>query len=88
MASAAVRGEPRSPAIGGLSNARLAQRGGGRRAGGLAAAQPFGREQHPELAGWLRTVVARVCLDMLRSRQSRREEPMAAPAGETVAAQG
>ena len=40
------------------------------------------------LAGWLRTVVARVCLDMLRSRQSRREEPMAAPAGETVAAQG
>jgi RNA polymerase sigma-70 factor (ECF subfamily) len=27
------------------------------------------------LAGWLTTVVARVCLNMLRSRQSRREEP-------------
>src|SRR5215475_6754711 len=30
------------------------------------------------LGGWLTTVVARVCLDMLRSRQSRREEPLAA----------
>lgn len=29
------------------------------------------------LRGWLTTVVARVCLDMLRSRQSRREEPEA-----------
>src|SRR5262245_39865449 len=29
------------------------------------------------VGGWLRTVVARVCLDMLRSRQSRREEPLA-----------
>ncbi len=28
------------------------------------------------LTGWLTTVVARVCLDMLRSRQSRREEPL------------
>jgi RNA polymerase sigma factor (sigma-70 family) len=28
------------------------------------------------LAGWLTTVVARVCLDMLRARQSRREEPL------------
>jgi RNA polymerase sigma-70 factor, ECF subfamily len=27
------------------------------------------------LAGWLTTIVARVCLDMLRSRQSRREQP-------------
>ncbi|WP_433931466.1 sigma-70 family RNA polymerase sigma factor [Sorangium cellulosum] len=31
------------------------------------------------LGGWLTTVVARVCLDMLRSRKARREEPMAAP---------
>lgn len=30
------------------------------------------------LAGWLTTVVARVCLDMLRARGSRREEPFAA----------
>src|SRR6266849_4327852 len=28
------------------------------------------------LGGWLTTVVARVCLDMLRSRASRREEPL------------
>jgi len=30
------------------------------------------------LRGWLTTVVARVCLDMLRSRESRREEPLGA----------
>ena len=29
------------------------------------------------LGGWLTTVVARVCLDMLRSRNARREEPLA-----------
>jgi RNA polymerase sigma-70 factor, ECF subfamily len=28
------------------------------------------------LRGWLTTVVARICLDMLRSRKSRREDPM------------
>jgi RNA polymerase sigma-70 factor (ECF subfamily) len=28
------------------------------------------------LGGWLTTVVARVCLDMLRARKARREEPM------------
>jgi len=28
------------------------------------------------LAGWLTTVVARVCLDVLRARRSRREEPL------------
>ena len=37
------------------------------------------------LGGWLTTIVARVCLDMLRSRRSRREEPLelqpAEPAG-------
>lgn len=34
------------------------------------------------LGGWLTTVVARVCLDMLRSRKSRREEPLEARAPE------
>ncbi len=34
------------------------------------------------LGGWLTTVVARICLDMLRQRKSRREEPLAF--GETV----
>src|SRR5947209_4447219 len=28
------------------------------------------------LGGWLTTVVGRVCLDMLRTRNSRREEPL------------
>jgi RNA polymerase sigma factor (sigma-70 family) len=39
-------------------------------------------EDIDNLGGWLTTVVARVCLDMLRSRQSRREEPLAADARE------
>lgn len=34
--------------------------------------------QVQNLGGWLRTVLARVCLDMLRTRRSRREEPLAA----------
>ena len=34
------------------------------------------------LGGWLTTVVARVCLDLLRARSSRREEPWA-PTGPT-----
>jgi RNA polymerase sigma factor (sigma-70 family) len=46
------------------------------------------------LGGWLTTVVARVCLDMLRARGSRREEPLdldqglgvGTPAGDQVAA--
>jgi RNA polymerase sigma-70 factor (ECF subfamily) len=37
------------------------------------------------LGGWLTTVVARVCLDMLRSRQSRREEPFTPDAPEPIA---
>ena len=37
------------------------------------------------LGGWLTTVVARVCLDMLRSRKSRREEAMEADLPEPVA---
>jgi RNA polymerase sigma-70 factor (ECF subfamily) len=37
------------------------------------------------LSGWLTTVVARVCLDMLRTRKARREEPLDQPAAETLA---
>jgi RNA polymerase sigma-70 factor (ECF subfamily) len=40
------------------------------------------------LGGWLTTVVSRVCLDMLRSRRSRREEPIAAQATEPHTAHG
>jgi RNA polymerase sigma-70 factor (ECF subfamily) len=37
------------------------------------------------LGGWLTTVVARVCLDMLRSRESRREEPLGVHVPEPIA---
>jgi RNA polymerase sigma factor (sigma-70 family) len=36
------------------------------------------------LGGWLTTVVARICLDMLRSRKSRREEPLEASVPEPI----
>jgi RNA polymerase sigma factor (sigma-70 family) len=38
------------------------------------------------VGGWLTTVVARVCLDMLRSRRSRREEPLGVRLPEEVVA--
>src|SRR5689334_1569496 len=37
------------------------------------------------LTGWLTTVVARVCLDMLRSRKARREEPLDLESPEALA---
>jgi RNA polymerase sigma factor (sigma-70 family) len=40
------------------------------------------------LGGWLTTVVARICLDMLRSRKSRREEPLDRFGAEGAAAIG
>jgi RNA polymerase sigma-70 factor (ECF subfamily) len=42
------------------------------------------------LSGWLTTVVARICLDMLRSRKSRREEPLEATESEpaTIRSEG
>ncbi len=40
------------------------------------------------LGGWLTTVVSRVCLDVLRSRKSRREEPMGAQDTEPSAIRG
>src|SRR5438105_6579787 len=36
------------------------------------------------LGGWLTTVVARVCLDMLRTRPARREEPLGVPVPEPL----
>jgi RNA polymerase sigma factor (sigma-70 family) len=39
--------------------------------------------QIENLSGWLTTVVSRVCLDMLRSRRSRREETLT-PEGESI----
>ena len=37
------------------------------------------------LRGWLTTVIARVCLDMLRARKSRHEEPMGPHVPEPIA---
>jgi RNA polymerase sigma-70 factor (ECF subfamily) len=42
-------------------------------------------EQIDNLGGWLTTVVARVCLDMLRGRKLRREEPIGPHVPEPVA---
>jgi RNA polymerase sigma-70 factor, ECF subfamily len=39
------------------------------------------------LGGWLTTVVARICLDMLRSRNSRREEPLDASVPRPITSQ-
>ena len=77
VAGRPLRGAPLPPAGRGLPDARLAERGRRRRAGGLAAAQPRRRRaRSTNLGGWLTTVVARVCLNMLRSRKARREEPL------------
>src|SRR5262249_45176202 len=45
-----------------------------------------GASEVENLGGWLTTVVARVCLDLLRSRKSRREESLDARAIELPAA--
>jgi RNA polymerase sigma-70 factor, ECF subfamily len=47
----------------------------------LSRADPSGVEN---LGGWLTTVVARVCLDMLRARTSRREEPLGVQAPDPI----
>lgn len=44
-----------------------------------------GASEVNNLGGWLTTVVARVCLDMLRSRAARREEPLEPDTPEPVA---
>src|SRR5512142_1332654 len=43
---------------------------------GWMHASAAGAEGVSNLEGWLTTIVARVCLDMLRSRKSRREDPL------------
>src|SRR5215210_7452162 len=40
------------------------------------------------LGGWLTTIVARVCLNMLRSRTSRREEPLDARFSDPIVGRG
>jgi RNA polymerase sigma-70 factor (ECF subfamily) len=48
----------------------------------LRRSDPNGIEN---LGGWLTAVVSRVCLDMLRSRRTRREDPMESKLTETLA---
>src|SRR3981081_55379 len=63
---------------------------GARAPGRLAAAEPRAGGEVQTLGGWLTTIVARVCLNMLRSRNFRREEsfgfrvpdPVVSPVGE------
>jgi RNA polymerase sigma-70 factor (ECF subfamily) len=61
---------------------------------GWMHASAAGADGVANLEGWFTTIVARVCLDMLRSRKSRREEPLdpdeavAAVAGAGDAADG
>ena len=43
-----------------------------------------GAEGVENMGGWLTTIVARVCLDLLRSRRSRREEPIGEQRSEPV----
>ena len=44
-------------------------------------------EEIENLGGWLTTVVARICLDVLRARKSRREEPLGPHVPEPTAGQ-
>jgi RNA polymerase sigma factor (sigma-70 family) len=85
MAGGAIRGESGPPAGGSLPNA-----------GSLSEADDAVQEawlrlsrsdasRIENLGGWLTTVVGRVCLDMLRSRTSRREESLEQQVSEPVA---
>ena len=56
--------------LGSLSDADDAVQEGWLRAAGADS------DEVANLEGWFTTIVARVCLDMLRSRKSRREEPL------------
>src|SRR6516162_1916662 len=51
----------------------------------LSRSDPSGVEN---MGGWLTTIVARVCLDLLRSRQSRREQPTGDDLREPVSGTG
>jgi RNA polymerase sigma-70 factor (ECF subfamily) len=69
-------GAPSAYALGGLPHARLGERGRGCRPGSVDSTRPNGRQYVENLRAWLTTVVARVCLDILRTRTSRREAPL------------
>jgi hypothetical protein len=66
--------EPEDVAVG------VGHRGDERAAGGRRRAgpgRPLAADVEADVDGWLTTVVARLCLDMLRTRSVRREERLA-----------
>ena len=66
-----VRPRAAAAARGRLPDPRLARRGGRRGAGGVAAAAAGRRGEIDNLEGWLTTVVARICLNILRDPPTR-----------------
>src|SRR5438067_268694 len=76
LAGPALRGRAGPPEGRGLPHAGIADRGGRRGPGRLAAPEPLRADGVDNLRAWLTTIVARVCLNMLRSRNVRREEPL------------
>jgi|SRR6516225_6380187 len=72
----AIRAKPASTARGGLSDARLTERGGRCCSGSVVALSRTDAERIRNLAARLTTVVGRVCLDMLRSRNQRQEQSL------------
>src|SRR5215831_3618550 len=75
MAGSRLCGAPRSPARRGLPAARLDDRRRRRGPGHLAATDRHGHQRGGK-PRWLTTVVARVSLNMLRSRRRHPEEPV------------
>src|SRR5215203_2311707 len=81
----AIGGKRQSYSGGGLPNAGLVDRGDDAVQESWLRLSRSDTSAVENLGGWLTTIVARVCLDMLRSRKSRREEPMGPHVPEPVA---
>jgi len=77
--------KPQAPARGRVPHARIAGRGGRRSARAWLRLGGSDALEIANLGGWLTTVVARVCLDMLRARKTRREELQGAHIPESIA---
>ncbi len=76
LAGGAIRGAPDPPAGGGLPDARLGERADDAVQEAWLRLSRSDTSDVENLGGWLTTVVGRVCLNMLRSRKSRREDPL------------
>ena len=87
LASRFETSRPRLRAVAYRMLGSLSEAEGAVQAAWIRAAGP-GADDVANLEGWLTTIVGRVCLDMLRSRRSRREEPLDAEAATAAAAAG